>query len=232
MTTQPRMSLTAGASLIAAPFVLLIARTLNVPWPGDSGVEKVGRYVQQISDDPARSDGGAALVIVGAILLIPAVLYLGTLARASMPRLGSVAVALTVVGCAGICAVGAVSVISGQIVQHSPTPVAIEITRQYNENIPAVDTPILLGVLGFILLAICLFRSHQSPRTGAILIGLGGATTMITSEGPIRALLLAATAILLIGQGWLAITSRTNRRPGPNRPTRHVGSSAPPATIG
>jgi hypothetical protein len=55
MTPTPRIPLIAGAALIGAPLVLLIARTLNVPWPGDSGVERTGRYVQQIADDPTRS---------------------------------------------------------------------------------------------------------------------------------------------------------------------------------
>jgi hypothetical protein len=213
MTTRPRITLIAGVSLIAAPLVLLIARTLNVPWPGDSGVEKTGHYVQQIADDPTRSDLGAALVLLGAVLLLPAMLYLGTVARTRMPRLGAVAMALTVIGCVGIANVGAVSVISGQIVRHSPIPVAVEVTRQYNDNIPIVDLPILLGVLGFILLAICLFASRRVPRVAAILIGLGGAATTITSEGPIRPLLLTAAGILLIGQGWLVIAARPTADP-------------------
>jgi hypothetical protein len=207
MTPTPRIPVIAGAGLIGAPLVLLIARTLNVPWPGDSGVVKTGRYVQQIAADPTRSDLGAALVVLGAILLLPAVLHLGTVARTRTPRLGAVAMTLTVIGCVGIANVGAVSAIDGQIVRHSPTLVAVEVTRQYNENLPIVDAPILLGVLGFILLAICLFRSRRIPRAAAVLIGLGGAATAITSEGPIRPLLLAAAGILLIGQGWLVVAA-------------------------
>src|SRR5436305_1393707 len=111
MHTQPRIPPIAAAGLIGAPLVLLIARTPNVPWPGDSGVVKVGRYVQQIADDPTRSDLGAALVLIGAVLLLPAVLYLGTLARTRTPRLGAVATALTVIGCVGIANIGAVSAI-------------------------------------------------------------------------------------------------------------------------
>jgi hypothetical protein len=213
MTTKPGIPPIAAAGLIGAPLVLLIARTLNVPWPGDGGVVKVGRYVQQIADDPTRSDLGAALVVLGAVLLLPAMLYLGTVARTRTPRLGAVAMALTLVGCVGIAGVGTVSAIDRQIVQHSPTPAAIEVIRQYNENVPIVDLPILLGVLGFILLAISLYRSRRVPRVAAILVGLGGATTAITSEGPIRPLLLAAAGILLIGQGWLVVATRPTADP-------------------
>jgi hypothetical protein len=220
MTTKPRIPVIAGVSLIAAPLVLLVARTLNVPWPGDSGVVKVGRYVQQIADDPTRSDLGAALVLLGAVLLLPAVLYLGTVARTRTPRLGAVAMALTVIGCVGIANVGAISAIDRQIVQHSPTPVAVEVTRQYNEHIPIVDAPLLLGVLGFILLAVCLFLSRRVPRMAAILIGLGGAVTTITAQGPIQPLLLAAAGTLLIGQGWLVVAVRPTAEPQTSdRPT-------------
>ena len=131
--------------------------------------------MQQIADDPTRSDLGAAL---------------------------------TVIGCVGIANVGAVSAVDGQIVRHIPASAAVGVIRQYNENLPIVDTPILLGVLGFILLAVGLFRSRRVPRAAAILIGLGGAATAITTEGPIRPLLLAAVGILLIGQGWLFVAAR------------------------
>jgi hypothetical protein len=224
MTTKPRIPLIAGASLIAAPLVLLVARTLNVPWPGDSGIVKAGQYVQQIADDPTRSDLGAALILLGAVLLLPAVLYLGTVARTRTPRLGAVAMALTVIGCVGIANIGAVSAIDRQIVQHSPTPVAVEVTRQYNENIPIVDTPILLGVLGFILLAVCLFRSRRVPRMAAILIGFGGAATTITSQGPIRPLLLTAAGILLIGQGWLVVAADPTADPQASEPSTEIAA--------
>ena len=222
MTTKPRIAMIAGASLIAAPLVLLVARTLNVPWPGDSGVVKVGLYVRQIADDPTRSDLGAAPVLLGAVLLLPAVLHLGAVARTRTPRLGAVATALTVIGCVGIANVGALSATNRKIVQHSPTPVAVEVIRQYDGNNPIVDLPILLGVLGFILLAVCLFRSRRVPRVAAVLIGLGGAATAITSEGPVRPLLLIAAAILLIGQGWLVVAARPTADPQASEPQTAV----------
>jgi len=221
MTAKPRIPpIAAAASLIGAPLVLLVARTLNAPWPGDSGVVKVGRYVQQIADDPTRSNLGAALVLLGAVLLVPAVLYLGTVARTRTPRLGAVATALTVIGCVGIAAVGAVSAVDVLIVRHTPAPAAVEVIREYNGNLPIVDAPILLGVLGFILLAVGLFRSRRVPRAAAILIGLGGAATAITSQGPVRPLLIAAVGLLLIGQGWLVVAAHPAADPrASERPT-------------
>jgi len=204
-----RIPLTATVSLVAAPVVLLIARTLNVPWPGDSGPEKVGKYVQHVADAPDRSDLGAALVLLGALVLLPGVLYLGGVARSRMPRLGAVATALTVTGCVGIAVVGAISVVDGQIVRHSPPSAAVAVISQYSSNIPAIDALVLVGALGFVLLAIALFRSRPVPRVSAVLIGLGGAATVFTSEGPIRALLLLAVAVLLAGQSWAAVAGNT-----------------------
>jgi hypothetical protein len=99
----------------------------------------------------------------------------------------------------------------GQIVRHSPPQTAMEIIRHFNVDIPVADVPLLLGALGFILLAVGLYRSHRAPRVAAILIGLGGAATLITSEGPIRPLLIAATGILLAAQSWLVAATSLNR---------------------
>src|SRR5258706_9939644 len=86
------------------------------------------------------------------------------------------------------------------------------------------DMPILLGVRGFILLAVCLFRSRRVPRVAAILIGLGGAATTVTSQGPIRPLLLTAAGILLIGQGWLVVAARPTADPQASEPPTAVAA--------
>jgi hypothetical protein len=213
------VSLTGRSLLVAAPLTLLIARTLNVPWPGSGEPAKSDHYVQQIAANPGRSDLGAALLLLSAILLIPAVLCLGSLARPRNPRLATAGTALTVIGCVGCAAVAAVSVISGQIVRHSPAGTAREIVRTFNTSIPTIDVPVLLGTVGYLLLGIALYRSPHTPRLAAVLIGIGGPTTMITSEGPIKPLLLTATVILLAGHSWLAITLFQTPAPTPHSRT-------------
>ncbi|MDQ3648106.1 MAG: hypothetical protein M3433_05910, partial [Actinomycetota bacterium] len=67
--------------------------------------------------------------------------------------------------------------------------------------------PILLvhiGAIGCIVLAITLYRSGLVPRVAAVLVGIGGATTMSTAAGPIRGALIGTAALALIGFTWVA----------------------------
>ena len=54
------------ATLILAPLLLIVARTQLVPYEDDAGT-----YVGLVAEDAARSDLGASLVIIAALLLIP-----------------------------------------------------------------------------------------------------------------------------------------------------------------
>jgi hypothetical protein len=113
--------------------------------------------------------------------------------------------------------VGAVSLVAGQIVRHTAPEIAATLWGHLALDLAPIDLMILIGVLGFVLLAIGLFRSRRVPRIAAVLVGLGGAATMITSQGPIRPLLVTAAAILLAGLAWIAMTpTRTAAVPESN----------------
>jgi hypothetical protein len=196
----------ARVVLVAAPLLTVVARTVSVPWD-DSHPAK---FVQHVAASPIRSDIGATLVILGATLSIPAVLFLARLARTQRARLGWIGGALAVTGCVGIAGVGTKSLAAGQIVRHSPRDTAISLSRHLAVDVHTIDLLTFAGVAGYVLLAMCLYRDRQNPRAIAILIGLGGMATMFTSQGPIRVLILTAAFIALAGQGWLAgLVSRT-----------------------
>lgn len=104
--------------------------------------------------------------------------------------------------------------------RHSPRDTAITVSRHLAVDIKAVDLLTLAGVAGFVFLAMCLYRSQQTPRASAVLIGLGGLATMVTSQGPIPALVMASAVIWLVGQAWLALSlSRIDRTPSQPAPT-------------
>lgn len=189
------------ATLIVAPLVILVGRLLNVPHDD----QRLTQYVNAIAAGPGRSDLGAALTTLGPALLIAAVLVLTRPARTRTPRLGTVSGALTIVGCVGMACVGAISAAMGQVVRHTEPAVARTVWDHYAHDLAVIDLMVLTGIPGFLLLAVGLYRSHQVPRPAAVLIGLGGAATMVTSEGPIRALLLTSTLILLAGTAWIAV---------------------------
>lgn len=184
---------------------MIAARAVNVPWD-DQDPDVV---IAQIAADPTRSDIGALLVFFSAALVIPAVLTLIGLARTRMPRTALVGGTLAGLGCVAVAAVGSLSLAGGQVVRLLPEATAAQVW------LPVVSHDQInlwhdLGGLGFVVLAVALFRSGLVPKIAAILIGIGGLATLITTGGPIRWLLMLAAAILLTGTVWIAVAARTS----------------------
>lgn len=188
------------ATLILAPLLLIVARTQLVPYEDDAGT-----YIGLVAEDPARSDLGASLVIIAALLLIPAVLTLAGIARGHAPRLTTIGGAMAVIGCVGMACIATAALVAGQAVRLGPQSAAANLWDQvWNES---KIWPILLvhiGAIGCIVLAITLYRSGLVPRVAAVLVGIGGATTMSTAAGPIRGALIGTAALALIGFTWVA----------------------------
>ena len=68
-------------------------------------------------------------------------------------------------------------------------------------------------------------RPERHSTTTPIAVGPACSTATITSEGPVRPLLLIAAGILLIGQGWLVIAARMSADPQTsNQPTEAVAT--------
>jgi len=193
-------------ALVAAPLTTTIARLLSVPWDD----QRHAKMVREIADAPVRSDLGATLVVIGAALSVGATIYLTVLARRHRPTLGAVGGVLAVLGFIGVACVGTKSLDAGQIVRHSSPDTAASILGHLSQDIPSVDLLPVIGMVGYALLAIGLYRDRGNPRVLPFLIGLGGAATMITSEGPIRALVLGSALVLLAGQTWLALIDKAS----------------------
>lgn len=188
------------ASLVLAPLLLIVARTQLVPYEDDAGT-----YIAQVAQDPTRSDLGASLVIIAALLLIPAVLTLSGIARGHAPRLATIGGAMAVIGCVGMACIATAALVAGQAVRLGPESAAASLWDQvWNES---KIWPILLvhvGAVGCIVLAVAMYRSGLVPRVAAVLVGLGGATMMSTAAGPIRGALIGTAVLALIGFAWVA----------------------------
>jgi hypothetical protein len=159
------------------------------------------------------------LVWIGGLLLIPAVLYLARIARAGSRRTTAVGMVLAVVGCVGMAGVGVISAVMGQVVRHTDPAVARTVWDYLVHDLGLVDLPVLLGGLGFVVLAVGLWRETSVPKPAAIAVGLGGLATLVTSQGPIRPLLVASTLVLLVGTAWIAA----------GEPTEELAPAAPDA---
>lgn len=201
------MSVLAKIGLVAGAFVVLAARLVLVPYWDEADV-----YVREVADDPARSDLGASLVVVGAMLLVNGVLVLARLVAVEHPRLAVTGAILGVMGCVGMACVAMAALVAGQMVRLGDAEAAVALwDRVWNSEKLWPILTVHLGALGFMVLAVALFRAGVVPRAASVLVGLGGAMTMTTAAGPIRPLLIAATAIVLVGFCWVAATATTVR---------------------
>ena len=203
------MSVLSKIALVTAPLVVLAARLVLVPYWDEADV-----YIREVADHPGRSDLGASLVIVGAMLLVGSVLVLARLVAVDHPRIAVTGAILGVVGCVGMACVSMAALVAGQMVRLGDTVASVELwDRVWNSDKLWPIMTVHLGALGFIVLAVGLFRAGAVPRAAAVLVGLGGATTMTTAAGPIRPLLITAAAIALIGFAWVAARAGSIVRP-------------------
>ena len=194
------MSVLAKVALVTAPLVVLAARFLLVPYWDEADV-----YIRDVAEDPGRSDLGASLVIVGAMLLLGSVLVLARLVAVDHPRTAVTGAILAVIGCVGMACVSMAALVAGQMVRLGDTEASVALwDRVWNSHKLWPIMTVHLGALGFIVLAVGLFRAGAVPRAAAVVVGLGGATTMTTAAGPIRPLLIIAAAIALVGFTWVA----------------------------
>jgi hypothetical protein len=201
------MSVLAKIGLVAGPLVLLVARFLLVPYWDEADV-----YIRDVADDPARSDLGASLVIVGALLLVQCVRVLAGIVATDRPRLAMTGAALVVIGCLGMACISMAALVAGQMVRLGDTGASIAVwDRVWNTDKLWPIMTVHLGAVGFIVLAAGMFRAAVVPRAASVLVGLGGAMTMTTAAGPIRPLLIIAAAMALVGFGWVALTASNTR---------------------
>jgi hypothetical protein len=202
------MSVLSKIALVTAPLVVLAARFVLVPYWDEADV-----YISEVAENPGRSDLGASLVIVGAMLLVSSVLVLARLVAVDHPRIAVAGAILGVIGCVGMACVSMAALVAGQMVRLGDTDASVALwDRVWNSDKLWPIITVHLGALGFIVLAVGLFRAGAVPRAAAFLVGLGGATTMTTAAGPIRPLLIIAAAIALVGFAWAAFATSTVRQ--------------------
>ena len=195
--------------LLAAPVTALVARTLWTPFDDEEPV----RYIAEVGQHPSRSGFGALLMILSALLLIPAAFALAAELRATRPRLARIAVGMIVTGAVGMAAFSMIGLFASLVAANPDRTTMLTLWDQLvaDPKGELIFLAILTGAIGFIVLAVGLFRSHTVPRPAAVLAGLGGATTLFTTGGPMRPLLLTAAALALTGFGWIALTTHTSR---------------------
>jgi len=199
---------TQAACLVAAPAVLIVARALMTPFRDQ---DQTAGYLTAIAKNHATSDLGAVLLIAGSILLIPSFIALGGIVRDRMPKLAWAGVALAVIGSVAMTMVATLALVGAQIARFAAPDTRVELWKKImNTGTGNAVGQLLLfaGLTGCVLLAIGLYRSGVVRHAAAVLVGIGGATTMITTAGPVRVVLIAAATLTLAGFSWVVASTR------------------------
>lgn len=191
--------------LVAAPLVAVIARLLAAPW-----VDNPADFLADVSAHPTRSDAGGLLAMLAAALLIPAGLTLAAAIRPHRPTLAATGAALTVVGTVALAGIATASLIAGQIARQPQRAAMVDLwDRFHNASIGnVIFLALIAGGVGYLLLAVGLYRSRVAPLPAAALVGLGGVGIMLTAPGPARPVIIGVAVLALAGFSWVAATVR------------------------
>jgi hypothetical protein len=188
---------TGATLLIVAPLLMVAGRTLLVPMD-DQGWEKV---LNQMAAHQSRSDAGWLLALAAAgLLVITTAILAGRLRGVGRTRSAAFALVTTALGwagCAGICVGGLFMSVMAKAPDRA---VQIQILHDFNGGHSGLVYLLCVGgAVGYIVLAVGLARSGATTKGAAVLIGLGGAATLLTMPGPLQPLLVVAALLLAAG---------------------------------
>ena len=191
--------------VVAAPIAAVVARLLWVPFDEEDS----GRYLNELARSPERADAGALLMILSALLLIPAAFALAAIVKHRAQRMGRVATGMIATGVIGMSVLSSLGLIAGTMAADPDRAAMVRLWDSFFNGSKGelLFLPVLVGVFGFVVLAIGLYRSGDVPRVAAVLTGLGGAAVLFTTGGPARGLLMTAAVLALAGFGWVAASS-------------------------
>jgi len=175
-TTLQAVTMVAGPALLLAGFAL---------HPADDGSPET--VLATIAE---HHDGWVAahlLIFVAAVLLIPAALTLGRLARGRQPRVAAVGAGLVVFASVGLASAAAFEQLIGVAATLDGEAAAMARLIEAAESSIAVSMmlypPMLAVVIGFLVLAWALHAARAIPRWAAIAMALGAVGVMVPEPG-------------------------------------------------
>jgi hypothetical protein len=212
--------------LVGAPVIALAARLLVTPWyQNDDDTPDNVRVIAEMAENPLRNDLGAVLTLLSGLLYAAAAVVVWLAVRDRMPRVSAAGMLLGLTGGVGLAVFSDQVVIIGQaarLEEHRGAMVAL-LDESYSAPQSGISYLLLiLGALGWVLLATCLYRTRTVPRAVAVVAGLGGAGVMLTAPGPAVAFIAGSAVISLVG--LVAVAAALARRPESPRPAPRISS--------
>jgi hypothetical protein len=185
-----RRRLIAG-SLIAGTAAIAVSTLLK-----DVSSADAREVLDTVAAHPGRFEASTIAQLIGAVLLVPA--GVGFL-RLVPGRLGFAAVALLVVNALGNVGDAGMSAYVLELAGHGVTSTEVGIVSAVQDGAigSAIELMVLLGTLGFPLLAVALWRARTVPVAAPILIGAAFVAFFVPGAGEAvgGALLLGAMGV-------------------------------------
>jgi hypothetical protein len=194
-------SRSARAVFLAGPAVLVVGRLLLEPL-GDADWD---RTLTDAASHRGRSDTGWLLAILGCgLMALGSGSYVRLIARRGRSvsaAVLSLLVPLGWVACGAICVAG-LAMSASAVRPERATMIAWQESMNSSASVAVLFAFTALAGLGYLWLAVELVRRTAVGTSAAVLIGLGGLSTLVTMPGPVKPVLVAASVLLAAGH-WL-----------------------------
>jgi hypothetical protein len=189
----------AGACMVVAPFVLLVAMVIHPASDMDEATE-----VATIADNLDAWYVAHLLAFVSIVLVVPAVLGLMHMLRERQVALGHVGGGLAILGLLALTGLVAMELVLWQMAGAGNTAETVALLERLNETAGIVIPFVLLSFgfsLGMAFLAVGLYRARAVQSWMAVFVGVGAILFGFAVATAMNWLAIVAAAFLLVGLG-------------------------------
>src|SRR3954454_19605791 len=191
---------TAAISMIAAPVFLIASALVSPELKSDEGSQ-----LDVIAANPTRWYWFTLLLLIGSILLIPALLGIAALVHRRSPRLANVGGGLAVVG--SLVSIGDVmsQFVSWQMVASGADHDQMAALLHRFDNAAGVGVVFSVGglavLIGVILLTVGLIRTRVAPAWAAIGLSVATLLNIVAFSSASAAGVAVSWVVLLVAMG-------------------------------
>jgi hypothetical protein len=189
----------AGACMVVAPFVLLVAMVIHPASDMDEATQ-----VATIADNLDAWYVAHLLAFVSIVLIVPAVLGLMHMLRERQVALGHVGGGLAILGLLAFTGLVAMELVLWQMAGAGDTAETVALLERLNETAGIVIPFVLLSFgfsLGMAFLAVGLYRARAVQSWMAVFVGVGAILFGFAVATAMNWLAIVAAAFLLVGLG-------------------------------
>ena len=189
----------AGACMVVAPFVLLVAMVIHPASDMDEATQ-----VATIADNLDAWYVAHLLAFVSIVLVVPAVLGLMHMQRERQVALGHVGGGLAILGLLALTGLVAMELVLWQMAGAGNTAETVALLERLNETAGIVIPFVLLSFgfsLGMATLAVGLYRARAVQSWMAVLVAVGAILFGFAVATAMNWLAIVAAAFLVVGLG-------------------------------